>query len=160
MIATPAAGNTVPAGVHWCADNSAYAGKYPGDDKYLAWLARHAAHAPRCAFATAPDVVGDAAATMARSTSMLARIRDAGYPAALVAQDSLEHHRPVGPDRRPVHRRQHGVETRHGRRRARPPGPPPWQDGPHGTGQFTAAPALRLVHRLSLRRRNSSRLRA
>jgi hypothetical protein len=26
MIATPAAGNTVPAGAHWCADNSAYTG--------------------------------------------------------------------------------------------------------------------------------------
>jgi hypothetical protein len=90
MIATPTAGNTVPTGVDWCADNSAYAGHYPGDDQYLAWLSRHAAHAPRCAFATAPDVVGDAAATLARSTPMLARIRDAGYPVALVAQDGLE----------------------------------------------------------------------
>jgi hypothetical protein len=72
-------------------DNSAYAGRYPGDEKYLAWLARHASHTPRCAFATAPDVVGDAAATLTRSTPMLARIRDAGYPVALVAQDGLEH---------------------------------------------------------------------
>jgi hypothetical protein len=91
MIATPAAGNTVPAGAHWCADNSAYTGRYPGDERYLAWLGRQAAHASRCAFATAPDVVGDAAATVARAKPMLARIRDAGYPVALVAQDGLEH---------------------------------------------------------------------
>ncbi|MDG4834125.1 hypothetical protein O7627_33210 [Solwaraspora sp. WMMD1047] len=91
MIATPAAGNTVPEDVDWCADNGCFtAGRYPGDDRYLAWLARHAAHAVRCAFATAPDVVGDAAATLARSVPMLPRIRAAGYPAALVAQDGLE----------------------------------------------------------------------
>jgi hypothetical protein len=92
MIATPAAGNTVPDGVDWCADNSCFtAGRYPGDEKYLAWLARHAAHAARCAFATAPDVVGDAAATLARSVPMLPRLRAVGYRAALVAQDGLEH---------------------------------------------------------------------
>jgi len=91
MIATPAAGNRVPDGVDWCADNACYTpGRYPGDDRYLAWLARHAAHTPRCAFATAPDVVADAA-TLARSVPMLPRIRAAGYRAALVAQDGLEH---------------------------------------------------------------------
>jgi hypothetical protein len=91
MIATPAAGNRVPEGVDWCADNGCFTpGRYPGDERYLAWLARHAVHAARCAFATAPDVVGDAAATLARSAPMLPRIRAAGYPAALVAQDGLE----------------------------------------------------------------------
>jgi hypothetical protein len=92
MIATPAAGNIVLEGVDWCADNGCFTpGRYPGDERYLAWLARHAAHAARCAFATAPDVVGDATATLARSMPMLPRIRAAGYPAALVAQDGLEH---------------------------------------------------------------------
>ena len=91
QIITPATGNRVIPGVAWCADNAAYTGSYPGDDRYLAWLSRHTAHADRCAFAAAPDVVGDAAATLARSTPMLARIRAAGYPAALVAQDGLEH---------------------------------------------------------------------
>jgi cobyric acid synthase len=35
-------------------------------------------------------VVGDAAATLERSAPHLPRIRDLGYPAALVAQDGLE----------------------------------------------------------------------
>jgi len=90
LIATPAGGSPPRHGIAWIADNACYSGHYPGNGKYLAWLARHAAYAPRCAFATAPDVVGDAAATLARSTPMLARIRDAGYRAALVAQDGLE----------------------------------------------------------------------
>ncbi|MDG4795074.1 hypothetical protein [Micromonospora sp. WMMD1082] len=91
MIATPASGNRVIEGVDWCADNGCFTpGRYPGDEKYLAWLARHAVHAARCAFAAAPDVVGDAAATLARSVPMLPRIRAAGFPAALVAQDGLE----------------------------------------------------------------------
>src|SRR5439155_24193033 len=90
-IATPASGHRIEPGVHWCADNGAYTGRYPGDEKYLAWLSARAVHAGRCAFATAPDVVGDAAATLARSIPMLERIRAAGYPVALVAQDGLEH---------------------------------------------------------------------
>jgi hypothetical protein len=35
-------------------------------------------------------VVGDAAATLARSVPFLPKIRELGYPAALVAQDGLE----------------------------------------------------------------------
>jgi hypothetical protein len=90
-IATPASGHRQQAGVAWCADNGAYTGRYPGDDRYLAWLAARTAHAPWCAFATAPDIVCHAAATLTRSRLMLDRIRAAGYPAALVAQDGLEH---------------------------------------------------------------------
>ncbi len=93
QIITPASGNRVIPGADWCADNAAFTGAYPGDEKYLAWLSARAAHADRCAFATAPDVVADAAATLARSLPMLGRIRAVGYPAALVAQDGLEHHR-------------------------------------------------------------------
>ena len=90
-IATPASGHRLQAGVHWCADNGAFTGAYPGDDKYLAWLSARTAHVARCAFAAAPDVVADGAATLARSLPMLERIRALGYPAALVAQDGLEH---------------------------------------------------------------------
>jgi len=90
MIATPASGNRIEPGVAWIADNSAYTGHYPGDDRYLAWLAARTVHRGQCAFATAPDVVGDAAATWARSRPVLPRIRALGYPAALVAQDGLE----------------------------------------------------------------------
>jgi len=91
QIVTPASGNRVIPDVDWCADNAAYAGRYPGDEKFLAWLSARTAHADRCAFATAPDVVGDAAATLTRSTPMLDRIRALAYPVALVAQDGLEH---------------------------------------------------------------------
>jgi hypothetical protein len=41
-------------------------------------------------FATAPDILADAAATLRRSARMLDWIRYSGYPAALVAQDGLE----------------------------------------------------------------------
>ena len=91
MITTPAAGNIVPAGVDWCADNSCFTpGRYPGDTAYLRWLTARADRAARCAFATAPDIPFDAAATLNRAVPMLERIRAAGYPAALVAQDGLE----------------------------------------------------------------------
>jgi hypothetical protein len=62
---------------------------YPGDEEYLAWLSARAAHAGRCAFAAAPDVVGDAAATLSRSTPMLERIHRLGYPVALVCARSV-----------------------------------------------------------------------
>jgi hypothetical protein len=91
MIATPASGNRIEPGVAWIADNAAYTGRYPGDEPYLAWLAARAVHRGQCGFATAPDVLGNAAATWARSRPMLPRIRALGYRAALVAQDGLEH---------------------------------------------------------------------
>lgn len=43
-----------------------------------------------CLFATAPDVVGDHAATWNRSEGWLRIIRDIGLPAALVFQDGIE----------------------------------------------------------------------
>jgi hypothetical protein len=91
MIANPASGNRVEIGVDWCADNAVYTGQYPGDDTYLGWLATRAPHVGRCACATAPDVVGDAHATLRGSAPMLERIRAIGYPVALVAQDGLGH---------------------------------------------------------------------
>lgn len=90
-IDTPAQGNRRPAGVTWCADNGCFGKGYPGDEAWLAWLEQNAHDAPTCLFATAPDVVGDAEATLARSVPFLPAIRALGYPAALVAQDGLEH---------------------------------------------------------------------
>jgi hypothetical protein len=90
FIDTPAQRNIRPAGVTWCADNGCFGSGYPGDAKWLAWLEKHAGDAGTCLFATAPDVVGDAAATLARSAPFLPAIRALGYPAALVAQDGLE----------------------------------------------------------------------
>jgi len=57
---------------------------------YLSWLAHMAGIAGRCLFATAPDVVGDAAATWARSEPTFDAIRAAGYKVALVAQNGIE----------------------------------------------------------------------
>jgi hypothetical protein len=99
MIATPSQGNRIPDGATWCADNGCGPGAggvkqgtgYPGDAKWLAWLSKRTPEQiARCAFAVAPDVVGDAKATLERSAPWLPVIRDLGYPAALVAQDGLE----------------------------------------------------------------------
>lgn len=90
QIATPAAGNRVLPGIDWCADNAVFAGKYPGDDAFLTWLADRAHLAPACRFVVAPDVVGDAAATLARSLPVMPRIRALGFPVALAAQNGLE----------------------------------------------------------------------
>ena len=74
---------------YYAADNGCFA---KGDDfdaeAWIAWVAT----LPRetCLFVVAPDVVGDAAATWARSEPWLARIKDLGFPAALVAQDGIE----------------------------------------------------------------------
>lgn len=90
FIDTPAQGNHRPDGVRWCADNGCFSKGYPGDDEWLTWLA--SMETAGCVFATAPDVVGDAQATLDRSLPFLPKIRALGYPAALVAQDGLEHH--------------------------------------------------------------------
>lgn len=90
QIITPATGNRLVPAAAWCADNACYTGHYPGDDPYLRWLARHTSDVSRCAFAVAPDVVGDPTGTWLRSEPMLERIRGLGYPVALVAQDGLE----------------------------------------------------------------------
>jgi len=89
-ISTPKQSNEIMPGWHWCADNGCFGKGYPGDDAYMLWLASKANLAGTCYFATAPDVIGDAAATLTRSAPFLPRIRALGYRAALVAQDGLE----------------------------------------------------------------------
>lgn len=90
FILTPQMGNKPDlSAMAWGADNGCFAHPERFDgDKYLAWLA--ARPAATCLFATAPDVVGDAAKTLERSLPFLPRIRALGYPAALCAQDGLE----------------------------------------------------------------------
>jgi hypothetical protein len=90
QIVNPASGNVVVAGREWCADNAVFGGKYPGDDAYLAWLEQRRQFAPWCRFVTAPDVVGDAVATLERSLPLLPQIRALGFLVAFVAQDGLE----------------------------------------------------------------------
>lgn len=71
----------------WAADNACYA--HPdafNPDAWLRWLSC----IPRrdgCLFAVAPDVLGDADATLDRARPWLPHLRRLGYPAALVAQD-------------------------------------------------------------------------
>jgi hypothetical protein len=80
----------------WAADTGCYR---QGDRfdvaGYLGWL-RSAPARGACRFATAPDVVGDAAATWARSRPVLPELRALSYPAALVAQNGLRVDGPGG----------------------------------------------------------------
>jgi hypothetical protein len=72
----------------WAADN----GRFARPDEWLAgdwleWLAGLRRDRERCLFAVAPDVVGDARATLELSLPYLATIRQLGYAAAFVSQD-------------------------------------------------------------------------
>ncbi|MCX5206756.1 hypothetical protein OG897_35795 [Streptomyces sp. NBC_00237] len=87
---TPRQGNRLPPGVVWAADNGRFGKGWPGYDKWLGWLERHADRAQWCLFAVAPDVPMDAEATLAESLPWLPRIRALGYPAAFAAQDGAE----------------------------------------------------------------------
>lgn len=91
VIVGPGGGTSaaIPSFGCYGADNGCFSkGDQFDADVWLAWLNT----LPRagCLFATAPDVVGDAAATLTRSAPYLETIRGMGFPAALVAQDGLE----------------------------------------------------------------------
>lgn len=86
VLATPNIGNYRDPSWTWAADSGCFnRDTYKGDDAYVAWLA--AQDRTRCLFATAPDVVGDWAATAALAVGWLPRIRALGYQAAVVLQD-------------------------------------------------------------------------
>lgn len=90
-ITTPGGGSRQPEDVPWCADNGCFGKGFTTDAAWFAWLTNRAHSAASCTFAVAPDVVGDAEATLVRSLPWLPAIRALGYPAAFVAQDGLEH---------------------------------------------------------------------
>lgn len=79
-------------GAVWCADNGAYNDRWDADT-WWAWLTapRQLEARDRCHFATAPDVVADAAATLELSRRWVPRLHELGYPVAYVAQDGAEH---------------------------------------------------------------------
>jgi hypothetical protein len=87
VMRTPNGGTDCP-GQPWAADTGCWSqpAKYD-DDRYLAWLDKQ--DRSSCLFATAPDVVGDAEATLDRALPVLPRIRALGYRAALVAQPTM-----------------------------------------------------------------------
>lgn len=89
LLRTPRNGYALDGVAAWAMDNGAYTGQYPGDDEYVALLATLEAHRARCLFVAVPDVVGDAAATLALWPAMSARIAALGWPVALVAQDGM-----------------------------------------------------------------------
>lgn len=91
FIDTPLQQNIRPDGVTWCADNGCFSNKWD-EDKWWRFLVKHAHAASTCLFAVAPDVVGDAAATHAKSAPWLPKIRALGYPVAYVAQDGIDKH--------------------------------------------------------------------
>ena len=76
----------------WAADNGCFSSKGFSESKWWGWLEEVAELGKNatCLFATAPDVVGDAAATLERSTPWLSKIRALGLPVAFVAQDGAE----------------------------------------------------------------------
>lgn len=96
MLLTPAGGNRGEtlahwSGSRWAADTGCF--RHPETFSvaaYLDWLAALAPYRDRCLFATAPDRVGDAAATWAVAAPVLPQLRALGYRAALVAQDGWE----------------------------------------------------------------------
>lgn len=76
---------TVP-GLPWACDNDAFA-KW-SEHRYRAMLRQHQGQ-EGCLWVAAPDVVGDAAKTLALFNRWEPELREHGYPVALIAQDGL-----------------------------------------------------------------------
>jgi len=90
VMSSPDIGNRIPQGMVWAADNGCYSqGKNFKLTKFMDWLTEHE-QKKTCLWAVAPDVVGDASATITRSLPVLPQIREMGYAAAMTAQDGLE----------------------------------------------------------------------
>lgn len=88
----PGMGNKVNLSfVPWAADNGCFAqGDAFDPGKWLEWLASLRQFRKTCLFAVAPDVLGNAGATIDRAAEYLHTIRQLGFPPAFVAQDGLE----------------------------------------------------------------------
>lgn len=90
-MVTPDNDRGVPDGLPWAADNACFArGDSFDEGRWLDWLGSRPYPRETCLFAVAPDVLGDAEATLRRSTPYLPLIRDRGYPVAYVAQDGFD----------------------------------------------------------------------
>jgi hypothetical protein len=86
-LVSPRSGNAIISGQQWAADN----------DAFLAWdelrfrrLLTRIDGMPGCLFVAAPDVVGDARATLGRFWDWHWEIAGRGLPIALVGQDGAE----------------------------------------------------------------------
>lgn len=91
FMLTPRIGNRVMFHqVMWAADTDCYAqGPKFQLGKFLGWLDRMHPYRYTNLFVTAPDVVGDALATVERSLPVLPLLRERGWRAAFVGQDGL-----------------------------------------------------------------------
>lgn len=78
---------TSAAGIPWAADNSAFAGFDEGGFRRM--LAA-VTDVPGCRFVAVPDVVADAAATLAQWEEWHGECAASGQPLAFVAQDGLD----------------------------------------------------------------------
>lgn len=87
----PRSGSKAPVslgyGVPWALDNDAY--KNFDTTRFMRMLRRYQ-DVPGCTFVAAPDVVGDAHATLDSFAYWQPIIKGMGYPVALVGQDGLE----------------------------------------------------------------------
>lgn len=88
--------NHVPKGVRYMADNGRFGKGWPGYGGWWRWLRDRTEMYGRaqCAFATAPDTVGDAEATLRGSLTWLAVIDFVGVPPSFVAQDGVRKYPP------------------------------------------------------------------
>ena len=86
-LGTPLAGNRLPAGVPWAADNGCFNAATFNVDRWVDWLDRQ----PRTAlWATVPDVVGDHQATLERWHQWAPIVRELGYRPAFVIQNGCD----------------------------------------------------------------------
>lgn len=86
----PRSGNRPPTDRPWALDNDAFQGFEPAP--FVAMLQRYHG-VSGCLWCAAPDVVGDARATLELFRHWRKVVVWFGYPVALVAQDGLEHER-------------------------------------------------------------------
>jgi hypothetical protein len=79
----------VEQGATWIVDNGAFVGAFE-PERYFAFLIDKQAWRVTCRFVVVPDVIQDAAGTIAQFEQYAPRIRALGYPVAYVAQDGAE----------------------------------------------------------------------
>jgi hypothetical protein len=82
-------GGSLPrAGWFWAADNACFTDSWDAD-AWARWLVDERLPRSGCLFATAPDVVGDAEATLERFVAHLPTVLASRFPVAFVAQDGV-----------------------------------------------------------------------
>lgn len=86
-LVSPRSGNVVRPGERWAADNDAFLAW--DEERFVRMLGRIEGY-PGCLFVAAPDVVGDARATLGRFEDWRWEIAGRGLPVALVGQDGAE----------------------------------------------------------------------